>query len=129
MGDIVWHGHHENVCPLEELLGTIRQRKQDIIYRKQQTEHATRLRLLKLASPEAVAAFRAYQIALNATWDSHQAERRGRSAGAITKNLDETFDADYKTLVAPILALHATECVPDCPWDGQRIVFPQGDTP
>ena len=64
MGDIVWHGHHESDCPLEELDGTIEGRRQDIIAQKPRDEHELRLRLLRPASPEAVEAWAAYRAAL-----------------------------------------------------------------
>ena len=112
MGDIVWHGHHENQCPLEELTGTIEERRQEIIAEKPRYEHELRLRLLRPASPEAVEAKAAYRAAM--------ATARAGCWGAAMAPAQAAYDAAVTTALQAILALHATEC-PDCPWDGHSI--------
>ena len=59
--DYVWHGHHENDCPLELLKGTIEARQQDIRTNKPKHEHKTRLHLLALASMRAITLFKKYE--------------------------------------------------------------------
>ena len=73
MGDIVWHGHHESDCPLEELDGTIEERRQEIIAEKPPKEHELRLRLLRPASLKARQAWAAYRAALASAWEVYDA--------------------------------------------------------
>ena len=149
MGDIVWHGHHEGGCPLEHLIGTIEERRQEIIAQKPRDEHELRLRLLRPASPEAVEAWRAYRAAVaiaqaaydeavapaksaydeaveawaaSAAWAAHEEATAPVRAAyrAALASTQAAYDAAVTTALQPILALHATEC-PDCPWDGHSI--------
>ena len=125
MGDIVWHGHHENVCPLEELDGTIEERRQQIIAEKPAGEHELRLRLLRLASPEAVEAWAAYHAALAPAWRAFDEVLALDQAAYVAYDAAvaawaAAYDAAVATALRPILALHAIEC-PDCPWDGHSI--------
>ena len=133
MGDIVWHGHHESDCPLEELTGTIEQRRQRIIATKPPAEYELRLRLLKPASPEAVEAWRAYRAAVAtalAAYDAAMVPAQAAFGAAVAPAhaaydaamvpAQAAYDAVKVTALQPILALHAIEC-PDCPWDGHTI--------
>ena len=141
MGDIVWHGHHNNRCPLEELSGTIEERREEIRRTKRREEHELRLSLLQPASQEAQALWRSYIRANVASWEAYDAIVAPRlsvfeQSLSVVASFDDAFASEaYETArnqavselrvaqmaaLAPVLALHATEC-PDCPWDGQMI--------
>ncbi len=136
--DYVWHGHHDNKCPIELLDGSIGQRRADIKRNKPAHEQAVRLKLLKPASPEAVEAFKAYQAkraplwadyqAQDAPlWADYQAQRAPLWADYQVQNkpLLADYEAKRAPLLAPILALHETEC--GCSeWDSETglIAFP-----
>lgn len=137
MGDIVWHGHHENVCPIEELSGTIAVRQEQIQRNKPEHEQAIRLRLLQPCSPQAVALFRQYEAAvvqLFAEYSAAEAALRAQYSAAVAPlraqyeaaeaPLWAQYSAAVATLLQPILDLHRTEC--GCTeWDGKEIVFPK----
>ena len=144
MGDIVWHGHHENDCPIEELPGTIAERVHEIVTYKPVHEHEIRLRLLKRCLPKAVILYDAFRVAEAPIWDTYfEAHRqleaqyeavRAESNLKTRATLYEaylvaraTFMAPIREarapLLAPILARHALEC--GCTeWNGKDIVFP-----
>ena len=142
MGDIVWHGHHENDCPIEELPGTIADRVWEIVTYKPVIEREIRLRLLKMCSPKAVILYDAFRVAEAPIWEPQMEAYRllweQYDAANATPETRATLWAAYQAarakflapiqaarapLLAPILALHATEC--GCTeWNGQEIVFP-----
>ena len=62
-GDYVWHGHHENSCPIEQLTGTLENRRVQIKESKPHAEHAIRIRLLRPCSPQAILLFKQYEAA------------------------------------------------------------------
>ena len=144
MGDIVWHGHHEDDCPLEELDGTIADRVREIVMNKPVIQQEIRLRLLKMCSPNAVILYDAFRVAEAPIWETHWEAYRLLWAqyeavrAAPDPKTRATLWAAYQAarakflapiqaarapLLAPILALHATEC--GCTeWNGTEIVFP-----
>ena len=150
MDDIVWHGHHSTRCPLERLTGTLAKRQANICANKSAQEQETRLRLLRPASEEAHRLFRDYSAVCDQTqcvyeaahisaWrdyvaacDSASAATRSSGAQARRRVYEAARDSAWRDYLAacdsalqPILALHATECFPNCEWNGQEIVFPQ----
>ena len=143
MGDIVWHGHHENDCPIEELPGTIADRVWAIVTYKPVIQQEIRLRLLKMCSPKAVILYDAFRVAEAPIWEPYLAVYRQLNAqydeaNHATPETRMTLWASYQAaratfmapiqaarapLLAPILALHAAEC--GCTeWNGAEIVFP-----
>lgn len=129
--DMVWHGHHENECPLEMLDGTIEGRIADILANKPVEEHPTRLRLLKLVRgplpPALVAASNKWNVA-RTRWNVARTSLNETCAAwvAACAGWDEARDKWYAALrdhMPAILALHMIECQ-DCPWDGHNI-FPK----
>src|SRR5713226_8913357 len=73
--DYVWHGHHKNDIPLEKLSGTIEERRQIIFDEKPKSEQEIRLRLLKLASPKAIKAFKTYWIQRATAYNAYRTQR------------------------------------------------------
>ena len=146
-GDIVWHGHHRNDCPIEQLQGTIEARR-EAIRRKPRHEQAVRLRLLRPCSDEATRLWAAYPAAkiqlveqyqalhstLRAEYEAAEAPLWAQYEVALAplreahRAAKDALVAAYQTarqaLLLPILALHQTEC--RCTeWNGEQIVFPQ----
>ncbi len=125
--DYVWHGHHDNKCPIELLDGSIEERRAEIERNKPANEQATRLKLLKLASPEAIKAFHAYEAQRAPLYADYRAKDAPLYADyqAQRAPLYADYEAKRAPLLAPVLALHETEC--GCSeWDAETglIAFP-----
>ena len=109
MTTFAWHVHHEVL--VEPLTEPIENRIAYIKAYKPRHEQATRLRLLRIVKGELPAAYAARDKAYAA---------RDKADAARDKAYAARDKADADNLPA-ILALHAVECEPDCPWDGRSI--------
>lgn len=106
-----WHVHHETLY--EPLTEPIEKRIAYVKSNKLTGEQALRLKLMRPVKDQKrmADAIRKVQEA----WQRFDAELTARSDGS-----EKAFQ-DVLARNRVILALHAKECEPDCPWDGETI--------
>ena len=119
---LVWHGHHAEY--LISAIPSLEKRITEIKETKDPAEQPTRLRLIRMVKGELPQEFieigEAYIQAGEAyvqAWEAY-IQARGPYIQAW-----KAYIQAYRQYLPEIEALHAKECVPDCPWDGHTI-FP-----